>query len=291
VDRIFVPSRESLECPFIRIMRRKAADRSAAFSDAAGMLAISLQSGSNGNCIYVESNGVKLFLDAGIAGIKAQRRLASYGRDIRQVDAIIISHDHGDHVRCAGVYQRKFGLPIYVTHKTYSAAVSRYDLGEMNDVRFFRAGDVLQFGRIRIETLPTPHDGADGVAFTIAAGNKRLGVFTDLGHVFDGLTEAIGSLDGVFIESNYDPHLLETGPYPLSLQRRIRGNGGHISNIEAAQLLARHAGGRLKWACLAHLSEQNNEPQLALETHRSILAGRFALHAASRFESTGPFEV
>src|SRR3990172_10658148 len=103
------------------------------------MIAISLQSGSSGNCIYIEAGGVRLLIDAGITGVQAEERLAAHGRDIREVDAVIISHDHGDHIRHAGVYQRKYGLPLYVTQKTYDTAVKRHPLGKLKDVRFFRS--------------------------------------------------------------------------------------------------------------------------------------------------------
>ena len=136
---------------------------------------ISLQSGSNGNCIYVEAGDVKLLFDAGISGKQAAERLSLAGRDIAGVDALIISHDHADHVRCAGIYQRKFGVPLYVTEKTLRAARSSRDLGTLTDVRHFRAGAPMQFGRVRVETIPTPHDGADGVAFIVDDGELQAG--------------------------------------------------------------------------------------------------------------------
>jgi phosphoribosyl 1,2-cyclic phosphodiesterase len=255
-----------------------------------GMTAISLQSGSNGNCTYVESGGAAVLLDAGISGLAAQTRLAACGIDIRSVQAVIVSHDHADHVRCAGVLQRKFGLPIYITAKTLLQATVNQKLGRLPDVRFFEAGQAMQFGPITVHTIPTPHDAADGVAFVIEAAGKRLGIMTDLGHVFAGLPQAVASLDAVFIESNYDPKMLQEGPYSIALQERIRGPKGHLSNLEAAQLL-HQAAGDLKWACLAHLSEHNNQPQLALATHREILRERFPLYAASRHGVTNVFEV
>ena len=255
------------------------------------MLAISLQSGSNGNCIYVEANGVRLLFDAGISGIRARERLALGGRAISAVDAVLISHDHADHTRCMGVYHRKFGLPIHLTPRTLDAAEARIPLGRIGDVRLFEAGNVLRFGEVSVETIPTPHDGVDGVAFVVDDGRHRLGVLTDLGHPFPGLHEVIASLDAVFLESNYDPDMLVKGPYPAFLKRRIRGRGGHLSNVEAAELLRSAAGGRLKWACLAHLSEQNNDPDLALRTHRGILGNRFPIHVAGRYEATRVLSV
>ncbi|MFW6158594.1 MAG: MBL fold metallo-hydrolase [Planctomycetota bacterium] len=243
---------------------------------------ISLQSGSNGNCLYVEYGETRLLFDAGISGARAEQRLARFGRDVRAVDALVLSHEHRDHVCCAGVYQRKFGLPIYATEKTLAAASARQGLGRLTDVRHFRAGDTLAIDGVRIETVRTAHDGIDGAAFVVEADGARIGLMTDLGCVFDGLGDVIASLDAVMIESNYDPEMLAAGPYPPHLQERIRGPGGHLSNAEAAELLRDCAPGSLRWACLSHLSETNNTPSLALRTHESILSRPTQLIAASR---------
>jgi phosphoribosyl 1,2-cyclic phosphodiesterase len=251
---------------------------------------ISLQSGSCGNCIYVEAGGVRLLLDAGISGAQAQRRLAQHGRDICSVDAILISHDHADHVRCMGVFQRKFGLPIYCTRKTLAAAARWQSLGRLDDVQHFVAGERLCFGSVCVETIPTPHDAADGVGFVIDDGQRRLGVLTDLGHAFAGLYDLVATLDAVFIESNYDPQMLAAGPYPWLLKQRIRGPGGHLSNGEAASLLG-ESGHRLQWACLGHLSEENNHPELAVAAHRRALGTKLPLHVASRYEASAELQM
>jgi phosphoribosyl 1,2-cyclic phosphodiesterase len=255
------------------------------------MNVISLQSGSNGNCIYVEADGVRLLFDAGISGIQAEERLAASGRDIRQVDALLISHDHRDHAQSLGIFQRKYGLPVCVTGKTLSVARSKCNLGTLGDVSHFHSGGTLLFGRIMVETIPTPHDGADGVAFVVDDGHRRLGILTDLGHVFRNLTDVLRTLDAVVLESNFDPDLLADGPYPVFLKRRIRGPHGHLSNREAAEMLASSAGDRLQWACLAHLSEENNSPDLALSTHRDVLGDHLPLYVASRYAATDVMEV
>ncbi len=251
------------------------------------MIAIALQSGSSGNCIYVETPGVKLLFDAGITGRQTEERLAAHGRDIRSVDAVVISHDHSDHISHAGVLQRKYGLPVYATPATFAAASARCSLGKMKDVRHFRSSDKLRFGDVLVHAIPTPHDGVDGSAFIVEAGSKRLGILTDLGHVFKDLIHLVSSLDAVFLESNYDPDMLAHGPYPAYLKQRIKGPRGHISNIEAAEVLLRaSAGNRLQWACLAHLSEQNNHPDVALRTHRGVVSETLPLYVADRHRST-----
>jgi phosphoribosyl 1,2-cyclic phosphodiesterase len=254
------------------------------------MKVISLQSGSNGNCIYVEADGVRLLFDAGISGIQVNERLALHGRDVENVDAVLISHDHVDHSRSMGILNRKFGLPIYATAETYAAA-NRYRLGEIDDIRHFVAGERVQFGKVAVETIPTPHDAEDGVVFVVDDGKHRLGILTDLGHVFSGLGDVIASLDAVLLESNYDPDMLANGSYPLWLKQRITGPEGHISNFEAAELLLGSASKRMKWACLAHLSQDNNTPTLALATHRKVLGDRLPLFVATRYEASGVMEI
>ena len=251
------------------------------------MKVISLQSGSNGNCIYVEAGGVKLLFDAGISASDVQERLAKHGRDVTAVDAVLISHDHIDHCRSMGVLNRTFGLPIYATAKTFEAA-KRFALGEIGDLRYFVAGKTIQVGKVTVETVSTPHDGADGVVFVVDDGKHRLGIMTDLGHVFDGLGDVIASLDAVLLESNYDPDMLANAARPEWHKERIAGPGGHISNVEAAQLLLASASKRMKWACLGHLSHDTNTPELALATHRKILGDRLPLFLATRYEVNDP---
>lgn len=257
------------------------------------MNVIALQSGSNGNCVYVESGEVRLLFDAGISGRQAELRLRQHGREIRDVRALLISHDHRDHARAMGIYQRKYGLPIVVTEKTLAAARRCGELGVMGDVRHFESGSTLRFGRVRVETIRTPHDGIDGVAFVVDDGRRRVGILTDLGHVFSGLEDLVRSLDAVLLESNYDPHMLAAGPYPEMLKQRIRGPRGHLSNQQCAAVLHRACARRrrLRWACLAHLSEQNNHPQVALDTHRAVLGRHLPLCVAKRYGTTAVLEV
>ncbi len=246
------------------------------------MITFSLQSGSNGNAIYVEANGTRLLFDAGISGASAQQRMGVYGRSIRDVQALIISHEHRDHVRCAGIYQRKFGLPIYVTRRTLAATWCR--LGRLGDVRYFRSGDVLRFGSVVVHTLPTAHDAADGVAFVVECEGKRLGILTDLGHPFSGLQSILESVDAAFLECNYDSQMLETGPYPPQLKARIRGERGHLSNGESATLLRGCGRNRPRWIAVAHLSRENNRPELAIGAQHQAIGAHFPVHHASRYE-------
>jgi phosphoribosyl 1,2-cyclic phosphodiesterase len=244
------------------------------------MITFSLQSGSNGNSIYVEADGVRLLFDAGISGKEAEARMASHGRDIRSVQALIISHEHIDHVRCAGVWQRKFGLPIYMTRKTHAAM--DVDLGPLCDVRYFTSGDVLEFGGITVHTLRTPHDAVDGIVFVVRCGQRRLAILTDLGHPFHELSMILQNVDAAYLESNYDPDMLECGSYSLQLKARIRGDGGHLSNGEAAALTGKLTRRRPQWIAVAHLSAENNRPELALEAQRAAIGRDYPVYLASR---------
>ena len=253
------------------------------------MIAISLQSGSDGNCYYIEANGTKLLIDAGITASMAARRLKEHGRDINDVDALIISHDHADHARHTGVYSRKYRMPVYITQRTFEVASKKHGIGRINDVSYFSAGAVIKLGAVSIETISSPHDAADGCLFVISSGEKRLGIWTDLGHVFDELYSLVSTLDGLFIESNYDPLMLDNGPYPAFLKKRIKGPEGHLSNIDCASLL--RVGIKLRWACLAHISNNNNSPETALETIRRITGNNIPLYTANRYLSTEALKI
>jgi len=244
------------------------------------LITFSLQSGSSGNSVYVEAGDVRLLFDAGISAREAQGRMARHGRDIRQVTALILSHEHGDHSRCASTWHRLFRFPIYLTPLTHRAL--GHALKRTHDLRYFLAGGTLEFGPVRVHTLRTPHDAVDGVAFVVECDNRRLGIFSDLGNPFDGLRAALSMCDAAYLESNYDPAMLMNSAYSPQLKARICGAQGHLSNGEAAELVNARSGPPLQWLSLAHLSEHNNHPELALSTHRALLGDRVPLGIASR---------
>jgi len=255
----------------------------------------SLQSGSNGNCLYVESGDVRLLFDAGLTGLQTKQRLESFGVDILTVQAVIISHAHDDHIRYAGVLQRQYNLPIWMTPGAFQKVRTTGRLGNISTPHLFGCGETLTFGMVNVETFPTTHDAPEGVCFVVDNSSVRLGIMTDLGSRFLGLREIIATLDGIYLESNYDPEMLENGIYSDVLKQRIRSGHGHLSNVEAAELLSL-SGNRLRWACLGHLSAKNNTPATALETHRTILeqtnSGRaLPLHIAPRYEVSEMLEL
>ena len=246
------------------------------------ILSCSVQTGSNGNCFYVETPDTKLLIDAGVSGKVAQSRLADKKVDMWNVDAILVTHDHIDHSKNAGVFQRKIRKPLYMTHGSWQVCQPR--LGVLYDSRQFSAGETLRFKDTLVHSIPTPHDGKDCVVYVVEYDGKKLGVMTDLGYCFEGLDYVISGLDAVYIESNYDPEMLANGPYPLALQQRISGDRGHISNAQAAELVKQH-GNKLQWAVLSHLSENNNTPVIAESTAKSIIGDKFPVWTAPRHDS------
>ena len=249
----------------------------------------SLQSGSNGNCLFVESGDVRLLFDAGLTGLQTKQRLELFGVDIESIQAVIISHVHNDHIRYAGVLQRQYNLPIWMTSGTFREVLEMKKPGRVSEPHLFNGGEMLQFGTVKVETIPTTHDAPEGVCFVVDNGLVRLGIMTDLGSRFLGLKEIIATLDGVYLESNYDSEMLANGGYPEELKLRIQGDRGHLSNTDAAELLLKSK--RLRWACLGHLSAQNNSPEAALETHRNILGEALSLYIAPRHEVSDMLEL
>lgn len=257
-------------------------------ANSAEILTCALQSGSNGNCIYVETPDARLLFDAGISGRVARKRLGEHEREIEDVDGVLISHDHSDHAGGAGVFHRKFKLPLYMTRRVRQATRGRLGVIAEERLHHFEAGDTLRFGGTAVDTVATAHDGCGGVAFVITHGGKSLGIFTDLGHRFEGIEKSIRRLDLLYLESNYDPQMLAAGGYPKWLKQRIVGEGGHLANSEAAEL-AKDAGGRLQRLILAHLSEHNNRPELAMSTAREHLGDQLPISVARRHGVTEMF--
>lgn len=245
------------------------------------MKAISLQSGSNGNCIYVEASGVRLLVDAGISARETGRRLECLGCKISDIHAVLVSHEHVDHTSSVGTLCNRYGIPTYMTPATEEALCRKAGCRCLQHVRHFSSGSSLAIGPVKVETIPTSHDAVDGNAFVIEDQGFRLGVLTDLGHVFGGLEKVVGSLDALFLESNYDPGMLKNGCYPAFLKKRIAGPGGHISNDESARLISA-TGKTYSWVCLAHLSQANNTPELAVATHMGIAGSSQSYHVAPR---------
>ena len=244
------------------------------------MRGVALASGSNGNAVYVETDDVRLLFDAGCSGKALERRAATRGVSLAHVDAIVLSHAHGDHVSASGILHRRFGLPVYATGGTWRSASRR--MGPVERPGRFRPGETIAFGATKVHTLATPHDAPESVAFVVESGGQRLGVLRDLGHAFPRLLDAFAGLDGAFLESNHDPEWLETGPYPWHLKERISRSVGHLSNKDCVALVEETANGRLQSLVLAHLSGECNSPEKALASAAGLRHVCAEIHVAPR---------
>jgi phosphoribosyl 1,2-cyclic phosphodiesterase len=257
------------------------------------MEVIPLQSGSSGNCVFVRVGQTRLLFDAGLSGRKTQQRLASFGHDIRDVDAVIISHDHSDHTSSLGSLNRQFGIPICLNRATYHVLARKRSTGDLSKIRHFQTGGTLDFDGVRVHTIGTPHDAADGVCFVIEAieSGRRFGLMTDLGDEFDQLHDWLPRLDALMIESNYDDQMLRDGPYAQGLKDRITGSGGHLSNEQTARLVRDYTGPHLQWVCLAHLSDENNTPELALAACHDAIGSQVRIVCADRHNTIEPLMI
>jgi phosphoribosyl 1,2-cyclic phosphodiesterase len=230
-----------------------------------------LASGSKGNSIYVEAGASKLLIDAGLSATELLRRLGSVGAESGELDAILISHEHTDHVRGAGTLSRKLKIPILVNHQTCRAACA--SIGKAETVEF-ESGSPFSFKDLRIDPFPTTHDASDPVGFMIECDEGKFGMATDLGIATRLVKEKLKGCRAVVLESNHDEEMLVNGPYPWHLKQRIKSRHGHLSNTESAELLDAIMHSDLNAVFLAHLSEVNNNPVIALDVARRLLMSR-----------------
>jgi len=229
-----------------------------------------LGSGSDGNATLVEGGGVRILLDAGLGPRQLAERLLSAGVDPASLDAVLVSHEHGDHARGAAAFSRRWGVPLGGTRGTFGAA--GFDPDRLPPLQPIEPGATRTIGRLGVRAVAVPHDASRPVAFVVAAAGVSFGHATDLGHLSRGLVEALRGCDAVLVESNYDPLMLRDGPYPWSLKERILGPFGHLSNADVARLLEKGLGEPCRQVVLAHLSRRNNHPELALVSAEEALA-------------------
>jgi phosphoribosyl 1,2-cyclic phosphodiesterase len=225
------------------------------------MIVTVLGTGSQGNATVVECDDVRVLIDAGFPARTIARRLRLAGIAPESIQAMVLTHAHGDHVSGARVAARRFGWAIYATQGTIDAMPELEDLSPT----VVRARETVHLDTLRISPLRIPHDCAEPVALCVesATTGARVGIAYDLGHVPMALENALHDLDALVLESNHDDVMLRNGPYPRSVQQRIAGAYGHLSNGAAARLVRHIASGALRHVVLAHLSEQNNTPEAA----------------------------
>ncbi|MCR5824820.1 MAG: MBL fold metallo-hydrolase [Lachnospiraceae bacterium] len=255
----------------------------------------SLSSGSSGNCIFVSSGLTKILVDAGTSGARITQELSSIGESIDDIDALLVTHEHIDHIKSIGVLARKQAISIYGTKGTLEAALSgRYSVGKIDEglLNHVIPGNPFMIGDILVSPFSVSHDAADPVAYCFECNGKKIGTATDLGFYDDSIVKNLLNSDLLYLESNHDVHMLEAGVYPYSLKERVKGKKGHLSNDDCAKLVVKLCRGserKTAHVILAHLSEENNFPELAYETVNSeVIIGlepekRPEIHVAPRF--------
>jgi len=230
-----------------------------------------LGSGSAGNCAVVECDGTRVLVDAGFSGKQIRERLATIGRSPDDLDAILLTHEHGDHTAGLPVLCERANIPLYCTRPT--ADILRDQLKKFGNWHLFNPGDTFPVGNLTVESFSVPHDAADPVGFVLRGGGGVLGFLTDLGHATTLAVQRVRACNAVVLESNYDRDLLQRDTKrPWATKQRIQGRHGHLSNDEAAKVAAAIASPVLHTILLGHLSADCNTPEKALGTMRSALA-------------------
>jgi len=227
----------------------------------------SLGSGSEGNGLLVEAGATRVLIDCGFGPREAIERLQRAGVEPETLTAILVTHEHGDHIGGVAAFASRFGTDVWLSFGTLTMVAESF--AELPCVRSFDSHEVLAIGDIEVRPFPVPHDAREPVQFVCSDGRWRLGVLTDLGMSTVHVEESLSGCDALVIECNHDLDMLAAGDYPFSLKQRIAGRFGHLDNRAAAELLARIDTTRLKHLIAAHLSRQNNRPELA----RAALAG------------------
>ena len=230
-----------------------------------------LASGSSGNCTYIESKQKRIIVDVGLSGKKIEALFQSINRDIRQVDAIFVTHEHKDHVHGVGVLSRRYNLPIYANHATWLAMEPMLGPIAKENKRYIEPGTLLEFGDLDVLSYQVSHDAADPQFYAFQKGKRQFVMLTDTGYLPDRLRGQLKNADAYLIESNHEIEMLRYGAYPWSLKQRILSDKGHLSNEDGALAIRDLMGPKSKHIYLGHLSRDNNTKQLALDTVTRVL--------------------
>lgn len=229
----------------------------------------SLGSGSQGNCLVVDAGDTKLLLDCGFSTRATVEKLGRLALSPDAIDGILVTHEHSDHIAGVFKFASRFGIPVYLTHGTHSAAPR--GKSALPECRLIDTHFSFAIGSLEIHPYPVPHDAREPVQYAFSNGVHRLGVLTDSGSITPHIIDVLRVCDALVLECNHDQDLLAASAYPLMLKRRISGNFGHLDNTQAASLLRQIETRQLQHIVAAHLSEQNNRPELAVNALASAL--------------------
>lgn len=229
-----------------------------------------LGSGSRGNGTLIESGGTRLLLDCGFGLRDTVSRLERAGVEPAAIDAILVTHEHGDHLGGVSKLARRYQIPVYLTAGTESV----WNDPKVPERHRISPHQGFRIGAIDVRPYPVPHDAREPCQFVFECNGLRLGIVSDAGHVTTHMLEQLSACDALMLECNHEPELLAQGPYPPSLKRRVGGQYGHLANAQAAQLLRQVDRSRLRQLTLTHLSETNNTPEHALAAVCDVLETR-----------------
>lgn len=230
-----------------------------------------LASGSSGNAIYVESDTTKLLVDCGLTGKKTEALLKQINRNPEDLDAILVSHEHSDHIKGVGIMARKYNLDIYANEKTWDAMTPKLGKLKTEQKYLFNVEENKTIGNIDIVSFAVSHDAIDPQFYTFQKNNKQFVILTDTGYVNDRMRGMLRNADAYLMESNHDISMLRMGQYPWSLKQRILSDKGHLSNEDGALALTDMIGDKTRRVYLGHLSKENNMKEIAHETVKEIL--------------------
>ncbi len=226
----------------------------------------SLYSGSSGNCSLIETNKSKVLVDAGSSAKKITEALAEKSINIKDIDAILVTHEHSDHVKSIGILSSKYNIPVYANSETWLAMPDISKKVFDNCKKTFEIGNDFKIKDLKVHSFSIPHDAKNPCGFNFYNNKKKISIATDIGHITDDIIENLSNSCFALLEANYDPHLLKYSKYPYMLKSRISGPNGHLSNSETGTLISILAKSGLNSALLGHLSKENNFPELAYKT-------------------------
>lgn len=230
----------------------------------------SLGSGSRGNATLIEVGQTRLLLDNGFAARETELRLAALEVEPDSIDAILVTHEHQDHIRGVGAFSRRYRLPVYMTHGTHR----QNRCGELADLHLIHGHQpAFSIGDFEVQPFTVPHDASEPVQYLFRSAKAALGILTDAGMATPHIMQVLSASDALFLECNHDLQMLASGPYPPALQRRVGGLHGHLSNDQAAEILGNLDHARLRHIVVAHLSEKNNSPERAKQTLLDAVPG------------------
>lgn len=233
-------------------------------------------SGSSGNCYFLQTETTTIIIDIGVGIRTLKKYFHDFGLQLSMLDAILITHDHADHVKSVGSMSSELNLPVYATAEVHRGIMKNYCVrGKIKSgyERYIVKGETFSIGDFEITPFHVPHDSTDNNGYRIRVGEITFVLITDCGSITDEVRQMIGEANYLVIESNYDKEMLISGPYPAYLKERIQSGSGHLSNNECAVAIAENATPELKHVWLAHLSEENNHPELARKTQEHVLRG------------------